>query len=149
MSNFKTEILSYEAGEDLVAGDIVYLYSDSVVKKISSVEATNAIGMVQGAVSDGDQVAIVAVGIVDGVRVLVEDTDSSSGYDVAIVRGTHLVISGKAAGTYTAGQALSASTGTGVTTANATTIVAKALEAVAGVTTGDTYTTIKAYVKFL
>ena len=149
MSNFKTEILSYEAGEDLVANEIVYLYSDSVVKKTSSVEATNAIGMVQGAVSDGDQVAIVANGIVDGVRVLVEDTNGNAGYDAAIVTGAHLVISGKTAGTYGVGQALSASTGSEVTTANATTIVAKALEAVAGASGSDTYTTIKAYVKFL
>ena len=147
MTDFKTVIMGYEAAEDLVVGDIVKLDTDGKAAKVSSAEATDAIGIVYGAASAGKQVPVVVEGLAT-VRVLVEDTDGLSGYDAAVARGAHLVISGKSAGTYGVGQALSASTGTGVSTANATTIVAKALEAVAGSTTADTYTTIKAYVRF-
>lgn len=148
MSNQKTEILSFEAGADLVEGDIVYLNTDNEAVKVTAAEATNAIGIVYADADEGEQVSVIVRGIATA-RVLVEDTNGSSGYDDPIARGDQLVISGKAAGTYVAGQALSSTGGTGVSTADATTIVGKALGAVAGVSGDDTYTTIKAYVSFM
>ena len=147
MSNIQNNVLRYEAAADLVTGDIVKLDTNGKAAKVAAAEATDAIGIVVESTDSGKSAPIITSGIID-VRVLVEDTDSGAGYDAAIARGAHLLISGKASGTYPVGQALSASTGTGVTTADATTLVAKALEAVAGSTAADTYTTIKAKVQF-
>jgi len=147
-------ILGFEAAEHLAEGDIVKLNTSGKLAKVSAVEATDAIGIVKSvgnaldADNTGKQVSVLAQGIID-VPVLVEDTDGSSGYDAAIARGSLLVISGKEAGTYVVGQALCAVGGTAQTTAVAGMVVGKALEAVAGSTAADTYTTIKAYVNFL
>lgn len=148
MTDANTEFMGFEAGEDLTAGDIVTLNTDHEVIKCAAVEATNAIGIVHGDVSEGEQANIVVKGLTE-VRVLVEDTDGSSGYDAPIVRGDQLIISGKAAGTYTVGLCLSAVGGTAQTTSVEGMVVGKALGAVAGVTTGDTYTTISAMVDFM
>lgn len=132
----------------LTAGDFVYIGTDGYITKVASAEATNAVGIVYETVAINKPVSVIAQGITD-VHVLVEDTDGSSGYDAAIAAGSLLVISGKASGTYVVGQALSAVGGTAQTTAVAGMVVGKALEAVAGSTSADTYTTIKAYVNFL
>lgn len=149
MTNQKTNIDSFVASEDLTAGDIVKLDSNGEAAKVSTAEATDAIGIVYADADEDERVSVVTNGVLDGVHVLVEDTDQSAGYDSAIAQGDHLVISGKASGTYAVGQALSSIDGTSVTTSDATTIVAKALEAVTGSTGEDTYTTIKAYVRFV
>jgi hypothetical protein len=149
MTNVNRELLSFEAGEDLSIGNIVELNSDGEAIKCDSAEATDAIGMVWASADEGSMVNVLVRGVHPAVPVLVEDTDSSSGYDAAIAYGAHLVVSGKSSGTYGVGQALSASTGYGVSIADATTIVAKALEEVDGSISEDTYTTIKAYVNFM
>lgn len=149
MSNINNEIISFEAGADLSEGDIVYINSDNEAVKVTSAEATNAIGIVYADADEGDQVSVLVRGVYPNAHLLVEDTDGTSGYDDPITYGDLLVISGKAAGTYTAGQAFSTTAGTGVSTADATTIVARSLTAVAGSTSEDTYTTGKVYVNFV
>ena len=148
MSNIKNENQSFEAGEALVRGDIVYLNTDNEAVKVAGVEATNAIGIVYAAASEGDQVSVTIKGIVEDVHMLIENTGGSSGYDAPFAYGSLLVISGKAAGTYTEGQALSVITGTGVSVKDRTTIVGKSFVLDAGATPADTYTTGKVYIDF-
>ena len=143
------EYLSFEAGADLERGDIVKLNSDNEVEKVAAAEATNAVGICYNNADEGDKVTVLVRGVMDDVHLLVEDTDSSSGYDDPIAHGDLLVISGKASGTYVAGQALSTTAGSGVSTADATTIIGRSLTAVAGVDSGDTYTTGKVFVNFV
>ena len=149
MTNINTEIIGFEAGADLVAGDIVYLNTDNEAIKCTAAEVTNAIGIVYSDADEGAQVSVTVRGLVDAAHLLVEDTNGSSGYDSAIAYGSQLIISGKAAGTYTAGQALSAVGGTSQTTSIEGMVIGKSLVIVAGVTTGDTYTTGKVYVDFM
>lgn len=147
MTNIEKQILGYKAGEDIVEGDFLTINSDNEVVKNTSAEATNVVGVAYNKANQGEQVGVLVYGLVDNLRVLVEDTDGASGYDSAIAAGDILLISGKAAGTYVVGQACSSTAGTGATGGDGT-IVAKALEAVAGSTSEDTYTTIKALVRF-
>jgi len=149
MSDINTHIISFEAGADLVTGDIVYLNTDNELVKCTAAEVTNAIGIVYAGVSEGDQCSVVVAGLVEAAHLLVEDTNASSGYDSAIAYGAQLIISGKTSGTYTAGQALSAVGGTGQTTSVEGMVVGKSLVIVAGSTTADTYTTGKVYVNFM
>lgn len=142
------EYLSFEAGEDLVQGDIVKLNTDDEAVKVDSAEETTAVGVCYNDADEGSQVTVLVRGVADYIRLLVEDTDSSSGYDDPIARGDLLVISGKTAGTYTEGQALSSVDGTGAT-GDATTIVGRALTAVDGSASDDTYTTGKVFVNFV
>jgi hypothetical protein len=149
MTNAKNVILGFEAGADLVKGDIVYLNTDNEAVKVTAAEVTNAIGIVYSSASEGEMVSVIVEGIIDDCHLLVEDTDGSSGYDEAIAYGSQLIISGKAAGTYTEGQALSAVGGTAQTTSVEGMVVGKSLTRVAGSTTADTYTTGKVYVNFM
>lgn len=148
MTNIDKEILKFEAGEDLVEGDIVKVNSDNEAVKQDSAEAKDSFGIVYNDASEGGMVSVIVRGLINNLRVLVEDTDGTSGYDDPISIGDRLLISGKADGTYVVGQACSTDAGTGATGGDGT-IVATAMEAVAGVTTDDTYTTIRAYVNFL
>jgi len=147
--NAQNVILSWEAGEDLVAGDIVYLNTDNELVKVAAAESTVAVGIVYADADEGDNCSVIVQGVVDDCHLLVEDTDGSSGYDSAIGYGDQLVISGKAAGTYTAGQALSAVGGTAQTTSVEGMVVGKSLTVVAGSTSADTYTTGKVWVDFM
>lgn len=149
MTDANTHILSFEAGADLVAGDIVELNSDNELIKCTEVEITDAIGIVYADASEGEPCSVIVRGVVDACHLLVEDTDGSSGYDSAIAYGSLLVISGKTSGTYGVGQALSAVGGSAEPTPAAGKIVGKSLTKVAGATTGDTYTTGKVYVNFM
>ena len=148
MTNINRELLKGTAGADLAYGDIVKYHTDGTFIKQDSAEATDSIGIVWAAGNDGDLVTVLVRGVIDDLHFLIEDTSGSSGYDSAITHGDLLLVSGKTAGTYGVGQAVSKIDGTGVTTANATTIVARALEANAGSASGDTYGKIKAYVSF-
>lgn len=148
MTNIEKEILAFNAGEALVEGDIVKLNSSGDAIKVTSAEALDAVGIVYADAGLNERVSVIVRGLLDGVRVLVADTDGEAGYDSAITYGSRLLISGKAAGTYVVGQALSSDQGTGATGGDGT-IVAKALEAVAGSDSEDTYTVIKAYVDFI
>jgi len=148
MTNINAEIRRGTAAATLIAGDIVKLDTNGKVAKVAAAEATDAVGIIYSGGAADEVVSYVVRGEID-VRVLVQDTDGSSGYDAAIARGSLLVISGKSGGTYDVGQALSAVGGTAQTTAVAGMVVGKALEAVAGSTSADTYTTIKAYVSFM
>ena len=138
MTNAKNIILGFEAGADLVAGDIVYLNSDEELVKCTAAEVTNAIGIVYAGAEEGKFASVIVQGVVEEAHLLVEDTDGASGYDSAITFGDLLIISGKAAGTYTAGQALSAVGGTAQATAVAGMVVGKALCAEAGSAAADT-----------
>ena len=149
MTDINTQIIGYEAGEDLVAGDIVYLNTDGEAVKVAAVEATTAIGIVYSDADEGSMASIIVVGLVDACHLFVEDTDGSSGYDSAIGYGDQLIISGKTAGTYGVGQALSAVGGTAQTTSVEGMVVGKALVIVAGSAAADTYTTGKVYVNFM
>ena len=149
MSDANTHIMSWEAGADLVEGDIVYLNTDNELVKVAAAEATNAVGIVYADAVEGDQCSVIVRGLVDACHLLVEDTNGSSGYDSAIAYGSQLVISGKTSGTYGVGQALSAVGGTGQATSVEGMVVGKSLAIVAGVTTGDTYNTGKVYVDFM
>lgn len=148
MTNVEREIIGLEAAEDIVEGDILFIDSDGKAAKETDAEATNVFGIAYNDADSGEYVGVLVRGIHDNVRVLVEDTDSSSGYDSAITAGSRLLVSGKASGTYGVGQALSSDQGTGATAGDGT-IVAKAMEAVAGSTSEDTYTQIKCYVDFI
>ena len=149
MTDVQTLIKKWEAGADLVEGDIVYLNTDKELVKVAAVEATNAVGIVYAAASEGEPCSVIVRGIVDLCHLFVEDTDGSSGYDSAIAYGDQMIIAGKASGTYDVGQALSAVGGTAQTTSVKGMVVGKSLAIVAGVTTGDTYTTGQVYVDFM
>lgn len=129
------------AAEDLVDGDIVYINSSGLVAKVTSAEAVNAVGVVQGNAKTGKIPGVLVQGRIKG-RILVEDTDGAGTYKNPIAAGDLLAISGKAGGTYVVGQAFSK------ITAAAGKMVARALAANAGTTTGDTYATLDMYINF-
>jgi len=147
--NQKNVILSWEAGADLLAGDVVYLNTDNELVKCTAVEDTVCVGIVYADATEGKQCSVIVEGIVDLCHLLVEDTNASSGYDSAIGYGDQLIISGKTSGTYGVGQALSAVGGTAQTTSVEGMVVGKSLVIVAGSTTADTYTTGLVYVNFM
>lgn len=147
MTNVEKELLGFEAAENIVEGDVLYVNADGKAAKVTSAEATNAFGLAYNNANAGDRVSVLVRGLTT-VRVLVSATGTAAGYNAAVVPGSRLLISGKAAGTYTEGQALSSDQGVGATGGDGT-VVAKALESVAGAAGTDTYTTIRAYVDFL
>ena len=148
MVTVEKNIVKFTAGEDLAEQEIVKLNADGEAVKVDSTEETKAVGIVYAEASKGDVVSVITAGLLDNVRVLVEDTSSESGYDASITPGDRLLISGKSDGTYDVGQALSSDQGDGATGGDGT-VVAKAFEAVEGSESEDTYTTIKAYVNFI
>ena len=143
MGNSSTLILNLGlAGADLLDGDILYIDSNGVLQKNTTVEAVNCVGICVGAVKSGKPVAVLVQGRAL-VRYLVEDTDGAGTYKAPILSGDLLSIAGKAGGTYVAGQALSK-----VTLAIGKP-VARAIGAAPGTTTGDTYGLIDAVVNFI
>jgi hypothetical protein len=149
MADRNTQVMSWEAGADLVYGDIVYLNTDKELVKCTAVEVTNAVGIVFAPAAEGTPCTVIVEGTVDACHLLVEDTDGESGYDSAIAYGSQLVISGKTSGTYGVGQALSAVGGTGQASSVEGMVVGKSLAIVAGADDADTYETGEVYVNFM
>ncbi len=155
MSYEDTQIVNFKKSDGyprvsavaLTAGDFVYIDTSGDIAKVASVEETKCVGIVYADAAIGKPVSVIVKGLIS-VHALVEDTDGSSGYDKAIVAGDQLIISGKAAGTYLVGQAVSAVGGTAQATSVCGMVVGKAVEAVAGSDSADTYTTIMALINF-
>lgn len=162
MTDYAVEDQSFVAGEALLPGDFCKLDANGEAVKVDAAESTECVGVVvstprptSGGGFDsfgadaGDRVTLRMRGEVK-LWALVEDTDSMAGYDNPISPGDNLLISGKAAGTRTPGQAVSSFGGTGQSAADSGLIkVGRALEAEAGSTTADTFSQIRCYVDFL
>lgn len=144
MTNVNTIIMGGEAGETIAQYDILELNSDGELVKCDAAQAENAVGVALTGGAEGDQVSYVVAGKCK-LYAFVEDTDASGTYSFAIARGDLLEISGKTSGTRTPGQAVSKI----LAASDGKVKVGRALEAVAGSDSADTYTLIDATVNFL